>query len=141
MTTLITGGGSKVGANLGLLLKAEGREAIFASRSGNRLPEGFKSVKLDWKDPATFEGALEAKPAFIYIVGEPGNQDAYKDIVPFIDAAVKKGSVKKFVYLSATTYVDELGIAQVPRYLKGKNIPYVILRPTWFTGASSAICR
>ncbi|KAH6903074.1 NmrA family protein [Coprinopsis sp. MPI-PUGE-AT-0042] len=133
MTTVITGGGSKVGTHLGLLLKASGREAIFASRSGNRIPEGFGSVKLDWKDPATFENVLNTNPQFIYIVGDPSNPESYKDIVPFIEAAVKKGGVKKFVYLSATTYVDELGIAQLPRYFKENHIDHVILRPTWFT--------
>lgn len=139
MTTLITGGASNIGTHLGLHLKAAGREAIFASRSGNRIPEGFSSVKLDWKDHSTFQAALDTKPQFVYIVGEPGNPDSYKDIVPFIDAAVK-GGVKKFICLSATTYVDELGVSQVPRYLKENQIDHVIIRPTWFTGACSASC-
>jgi festuclavine dehydrogenase len=133
MSTLITGGGSNVGTHLGLLLKAAGREAVFASRSGNRIPEGFKSIKLDWKDPSTFQGALNANPTYIYIVTEPGNKDSYKDVIPFIEAAVQQG-VKKFVYLSGTKLIEEMGISQLPQYLKEKNIDHVVLRPAWFTG-------
>lgn len=142
MTTLITGGGSNVGAHLALLLKAAGREAIFASRSGNRIPEGFRNVKLDWKDPSTFEGALNASPniEYIYVVGETGNPSTTKDVIQFIEAAVRKGGIKKFVNLSATNCVDELGTAQIPRYLKENHISYVILRPTWFTGVL-LLCR
>ncbi|KAH6903075.1 NmrA family protein [Coprinopsis sp. MPI-PUGE-AT-0042] len=134
MTTLITGGGSSVGAHLGLLLKAAGREAIFASRSGNRIPDGFSNVKLDWKDPSTFESALNASPniEYVYIVGEPLNPEHVKDIVPFIELAVKKGGIKKFVYISATVYSEYLGNGQVPKYLKENHIDHVILRPTWF---------
>jgi nucleoside-diphosphate-sugar epimerase len=135
MTTLITGGGSKIGTHLGLLLKAAGHEAVFASGSGNRIPDGFGSVKLDWKDPATFQGALDTNPAFIYLVAEPGNPNSYKQVIPFIDAAAKRGGIKKFVCLSASAYSDELGGAQLPRYLKENRIDHVILRPTWFIGA------
>ncbi|KAH6902719.1 NmrA family protein [Coprinopsis sp. MPI-PUGE-AT-0042] len=128
MTTLITGGGSSVGAHLGLLLKAAG------SRGHLRIQVRKPNVKLDWKDPSTFEGALNASPniEYVYIVGEPLNPEHVKDIVPFIELAVKKGGIKKFVYISATVYSEYLGNGQVPKYLKENHIDHVILRPTWF---------
>jgi nucleoside-diphosphate-sugar epimerase len=141
MTTLITGGGSKVGTHLGLLLKAAGREAIFASRSGNRIPEGFRTVKLDWKDPSTFQGALDTNPSFIYLVGDTGRPDSYHELIPFIDAAVKKGGVKKFINISATVYSEEGGLTTVPKYLKENHIDHVILRPTWFIGTCRLLAR
>ena len=137
MTTLITGGGSNVGIQLSHLLKASGREAIFASRSGNRIPEGFKIVKLDWKDPSTFEGALNASPniEYVYIVAPPMDSTVHNAMIPFVDMAVKKGGIKKILYLSTTLYVDAIGNTQVPKYLKENNINHVILRPTWFISA------
>ncbi|KAH6903073.1 NmrA family protein [Coprinopsis sp. MPI-PUGE-AT-0042] len=134
MTTLITGGGSNVGTHLGQLLRAAGRSAVFASRSGNRIPEGFSSVKLDWSDPSTFEGALSAGPfESVYLIGTPGNPEPAKEIVPFIEAALTKG-VKKFVYLSGTGYFLKAGgLEEVPKYLKENGINHVVLKPTWFT--------
>jgi uncharacterized protein YbjT (DUF2867 family) len=135
MTTLITGGGSNIGSHLGRLLKAAGRKAVFASRSGNRIPEGFDSVKLDWSDVSTFDGALNAGPfESVYIIGTPGNHEPAKEIVPFIEAAIGKG-VKKFVYLSGTgNFLEAGGLGQVGSYLKEKGINHVVLVPTWFTG-------
>ncbi|KAH6888826.1 NmrA family protein [Coprinopsis sp. MPI-PUGE-AT-0042] len=115
MTTLITGGGSQIGA---------GREAVFASRSGKRIPEGFKSP---------FEtGPFEA----VYLLGPPNVMDTSKSMVPFIDLAVEKG-VKRFVYLSATVADeddDESEPGRLPMNLKERGLDRVILRPTWFIG-------
>ncbi|TFK21387.1 NmrA family protein, partial [Coprinopsis marcescibilis] len=136
MTTLITGGGSTVGSHLAQLLKTEGRNVLFASRSG-RVPEGFDSVKLEWDEPATFHNPWTQRSLDIdsvYIVGPPADFNPLKQVGPFIDLAVTKG-VKRFVYLSATEADknnDSGGLGQVPGYLEERGLDYVVLRPTWF---------
>jgi festuclavine dehydrogenase len=137
MTTLITGGASQIGVQLARLLKQAGREVIFASRSGKRIPEGFRSVELDWDNEATFQRPFEAGPfEAVYLLGPPDVMDTSKAMIPFIDLAVEKG-VKRFVYLSATVADeddDENEPGRLPKYLKERGLDRVILRPTWFTG-------
>jgi uncharacterized protein YbjT (DUF2867 family) len=139
MTTLITGGGSATGVALVKLLKAAGHDVLFASRSGQRIPEGFAHVKLDWADPTTF-GALFSTGRdiqYIYLL-LAGVWDPLPQVKPFIDLAVEKG-VKRIVLLSASGKETErgpasIGLGQVHTYLHDKGVDYVALRPTWFSG-------
>lgn len=137
MATLITGGGSQIGIHLAKLLKEAGREAVFASRSGKRIPEGFQSVELDWIKEATFHNPFKLGPfEAVYIIGPPDTLDAAQAVIPFLDLAVEKG-IKRFVNLSATVADDdhdEGGLGRISRYLKDRGLDRVILRPTWFTG-------
>ncbi|TEB27530.1 NAD(P)-binding protein [Coprinellus micaceus] len=138
MTTLITGGGSATGVALAKLLKAAGHDVLFASRSGQRIPEGFAHVKLDWSDPATF-GALFSTGRdiqYVYLL-LAGVWDPLPQVKPFIDLAVEKG-VKRIVLLSASGKETErgpasIGLGQVHTYLHDKGVDYVALRPTWFS--------
>jgi uncharacterized protein YbjT (DUF2867 family) len=137
MAILITGGGSHVGTRLAHLLKDAGREVIIASRSGNRVPEGFQSTKLDWYDPATFETPFQGRTIeIVYLLPPPADLESAKAVNPFIDIAVEKG-VKKFLLLSATLVErtgSNIGLDVVHRYLHDKGLDYVALRPTSFTG-------
>ena len=139
MTTLITGGGSQIGIHLAKLLKEAGREVIFASRSGKRIPEGFKYVELDWYNEATFRNPFKFGPfENAYIIGPPDTLDPARVVIPFIDIAVQEG-VKRFVYLSATIADEEHnegGLGGIPKYLKERDLDRVILRPTWFIGTN-----
>ncbi|KAH6893619.1 NmrA family protein [Coprinopsis sp. MPI-PUGE-AT-0042] len=121
MTTLITGGGSQIGVHLAKLLKQAGREAVFASRSGKRIPEGFNSVELDWYNEETLQKPFEAGPfEAVYLLGPPDVMDTSKSIIPFIDLAAKN-RVKQFLYLSATAADeddDESEPGRLPKYLK-----------------------
>ena len=139
MATLITGGGSQIGLRLYELLTEAGKPAIFASRSGARIPAGASSVKFDWADPVTFEApfALGPKIDYVYILGPSG--DAPLPLVkPFIDLAVTKG-VKRFVVLSgagtnAERGPDSSNMGMVHTYVHDQGLDYVVLRPTWFSG-------
>ncbi|TFK24516.1 ergot alkaloid A [Coprinopsis marcescibilis] len=137
MTTLITGGASKIGSRLAVLLKNAGGNVMFGSRSG-RVPDGFKSVKLDWDDSSTFSNPFDdasIRGTMIenaYLMGPdiPHPQS----MIPFIELAVEKG-VKRFVYLSATIADkdnDAGGLGKIHNYLEKKGLDYVVLRPTWF---------
>ncbi|KAG2014145.1 hypothetical protein CC2G_010988 [Coprinopsis cinerea AmutBmut pab1-1] len=137
MTTLITGGGSKVGSKLALLLEEAGRAVLFGSRSG-RVPEGFDSVHLDWNDPSTFTNPWSSSRtpeiSYVYIVAPITDLHHAPKIIPFIDLALEKG-VKRFVYLSATIADrnnDSGGLGAIPRYLEDNGLDYLVLRPTWF---------
>ncbi|TFK24534.1 ergot alkaloid A [Coprinopsis marcescibilis] len=139
MATLITGGGSQVGSALAMLLKSSNSTAVFASRSG-RVPEGFVSVKFDWKDPATFENAFTTSNITqfdsVYILPPTDDVNAGDTTNTFIDVAAQHG-VKRYVLLrgSNTDINSDIGgLGVVERYLESKGFDYFVLRPTWFTG-------
>ncbi|TFK19067.1 NmrA family protein [Coprinopsis marcescibilis] len=122
MTTLITGGASKIGVALAKSLQADGRDVLFASRSG-RVPDGFKSVKLDWDERSTFEnpfGSEKGQIQSVYLLPPPATPDPSIILNSFIDIAVNK-DVKRIVVLFSSV---------VER--KKSGIEYLILRPTWF---------
>lgn len=138
MPFLITGGASQTGTALANWLTKAGRDVVFASRSG-RVPEGHRSVKLDWTDPLTLAVPFASGQAYegVYIVSPPGFVDASENIKSFIDIAVAHG-VGRFVLLSGTG-IDkhsELGLAKVHRYLEDKDVGHFVLQPTWFIGGS-----
>ncbi|KAG2014147.1 hypothetical protein CC2G_010990 [Coprinopsis cinerea AmutBmut pab1-1] len=138
MTTLVTGGGSKVGSHLARLLKDAGREVIFGSRSG-RVPAGFPSIQLDWDDPSTFTNPFTSsdlkKPiTSVYLMAPITDLHAAPKIIPFVETAKQHG-VKRFVYLSATIadrHNDSGGLGELPGYFEDNGFDYVALRPTWF---------
>lgn len=143
MTTLITGGGSQIGLRLFELLSEAGKPAIFASRSGARIPASASSVKFDWADPTTFEApfTLGQQIDYVYILG-PQVHEPLALVKPFIDLAVTKG-VKRFVVLSGSNTNAERGpessnMGTVHTYVHDQGLDYVVLRPTWFTGTSKA---
>ena len=102
MSTLILGGGSQVGLRLAELLYEARKPVIFGTRSGARIPAGAPSVKFDWDDPATFDGAFTLGQSidYVYILGRSRDRDPLIKVKPFIDLAVTKG-VKRFIVLSA----------------------------------------
>ncbi|KAH6893630.1 NmrA family protein [Coprinopsis sp. MPI-PUGE-AT-0042] len=95
------------------------------SGPGKRIPEGFKSVELDWYNEDTFQNPFEAGPFdAVYLLGPPDIMDPSKAMIPFIDLAVKKG-VKRFVYLSAKLAdEDDEGSepGRLPKYLKERGL-------------------
>ncbi|TEB27519.1 ergot alkaloid A [Coprinellus micaceus] len=139
MSTLILGGGSRVGLRLAELLREAGKPVIFGSRSGARIPAGSPSVKFDWDDPATFDAAfaLGQNIEYVYLLGPSRSPDPLIKVKPFIDLAVSKG-VKRFIVLSAGGLFtekgpDSRGMGKVHTYLDDQGLDYVVLRPTWFS--------
>lgn len=140
MTTLITGGGSATGTALAKLLRAAKRDVLFASRSGNRIPEGYDHIKFDWADSSTFENPFASGRdiQYVYLLLAGSGWDPVPVVKPFIDFAAEKG-VKRFVVLSASGQETEKGpesmsLGKVHTYLDQKGVDYVALRPTWFSG-------
>ncbi|TFK24521.1 ergot alkaloid A [Coprinopsis marcescibilis] len=139
MTTLITGGASKVGSKVAALLKEAGQPVMFGSHSG-RVPAGFESVKLDWDEPSTFPNPFVVAKARgtriknVYLMAPLPDIHHAPKIIPFIELAVQSG-VARFVYLSATIADrehDSGGLGEIPGYLEDMGLDYVVLRPTWF---------
>ncbi|KAJ2917889.1 hypothetical protein MD484_g2501, partial [Candolleomyces efflorescens] len=135
MSILITGGASQVGSVIAQLLKDSQQDVIIGSRSG-RVPEGFKSVKLDWMDVSTLENPFKNPGSVIksvYLLVPPGYIDPSENIKHFIDIAVSNG-VKRFVLLggSAVEKQGDFGLSKVWRYLDEKRLDHFTLRPTWF---------
>ncbi|KAF6746304.1 ergot alkaloid A [Ephemerocybe angulata] len=135
---LLTGGASQVGVAIARLLKQSGNEVVFASRSG-RVPDGFKSVRMDWYDTQTFANIFPGDPALspyhsVYLLCPPFDLKPYISVNPFIDICLERG-VKKFVLLGGTDEVadgNDTEYVEIQRHLEKKGCRYVVLRPTWF---------
>ncbi|TEB33551.1 NAD(P)-binding protein [Coprinellus micaceus] len=136
MTTLITGGTSKIGLGLAKRLRASGKGVIFGTRSPQKIPSQYKHVLHDWDDPATFGNAftadLGATIESVYLLPPPACLEPLPIVKSFIDIAVEKG-VKKLVLLSGSP-CEKGGVAagRVHEYLDSLGVDYVALRPTWF---------
>ncbi|KAG2012262.1 hypothetical protein CC2G_012294 [Coprinopsis cinerea AmutBmut pab1-1] len=136
---LITGGGSQTGTSLAYLLKSSpdiSYNVLFTSRSGNRIPPGFESVKLDWRDPSTFSNPFSNGKTFNYVFLLPPSDDLepIKTLKPFIDLAIEHGA-KRFLMISGSGADKENnigGFGMVQRYFEEKGVDYFMLRPTFF---------
>ncbi|EAU81065.2 ergot alkaloid biosynthetic protein A [Coprinopsis cinerea okayama7 len=136
---LITGGGSQTGTSLAHLLKSSpdiSYNVLFTSRSGNRIPPGFESVKLDWRDPSTFSNPFSNGKTFDYVFLLPPSDDLepIKTLKPFINLAIEHGA-KRFLMISGSGADKENnigGFGMVQRYFEEKGVDYFTLRPTFF---------
>ncbi|KAJ2928722.1 hypothetical protein H1R20_g8400, partial [Candolleomyces eurysporus] len=108
MSTLLTGGTSRIGLAIAKRLKAAGKDVIFGARTPSKVPSEYKGVLLDWDDPSTFKNPFNStgyQIANVYILPPPVAFNMLEITKPFIDLAIEKGP----------------------------NIDYFVLRPTWFT--------
>jgi len=129
MTTLITGGASRVGIALAKKLSSTSHPILFGTRS-TPVPSSLgPSVKLNWGDPSTFSNPFDndSNIAAVYLLGQPFTTRTDEALIPFIDLAVSKG-VKTFVYMASAA--DD----RVQDHLRSVKAEYTILRPTWFIG-------
>jgi festuclavine dehydrogenase len=145
MVALITGGASNIGTQIAQYLRHDGHPVTFGSRSGNRLPEGFAHVYLDWDKSSTFSNPFphNHEVTSVYIVSPMEDLASSGKIIPFIEIALEAG-VRMFVYLSATiadSKHDSGGLGKIPKFFEDtiaqgqyNGLDYVILRPTWFIG-------
>lgn len=129
-TYLITGGTGKTGWRIVSRLLRKGAKIIAASRSGKPV-EGCKSVRFDWTDESTFEGALH-QVTTIYLLAPTDTTDSLGAMQPFLDRALDSG-VKRFVLLSASS-LSKGGpmMGAVHAHLETHAPEWTVLRPTWF---------
>jgi festuclavine dehydrogenase len=144
MAILLTGGTGKTSIRIARFLQHAKFPFLLASRKAEAgAPSGMPATKFDWLDSSTFENPFQHKPldeesvSAVYLVA-PEVPDPVPSMTAFVDLAVKKHGVKRFV-LTAGSSVEKGGlhVGKVWQHLVDIGVEYCVLRPTWFMGALS----
>jgi festuclavine dehydrogenase len=142
MAILITGGTGKTSSRVASLAKDNKVPFLIASRKGeDGTPAGLPAVKFDWLDSSTFETPFQYKFVngekinAVYLVLPPEAEEPKDFMNPFIDIAVKKYNVKKFVLLAGSSITNGGHyIGQVWKHLSDLGVDHTVLLATWFMG-------
>ena len=142
MAILLTGGTGKTSVRLARFLQDAKIPFILASRKAEAgAPSGMQAVKFDWLDSSTYDNPFQHKfhggegISAVYLIA-PEVSDPVPIMNSFIDHAVKKHGVKRFVLLTGSS-VDKGGYyhGKVWSHLVDIGVEYCVLRATWFNGA------
>lgn len=128
---LVLGATGNVGQPLVAELVAKGEKVKAASRSGKPVA-GAEGVLFDFTDASTFGPVLEGVDR-AYVLAPTGTLDILGTLMPFLKLAVER---KVKVVLQSVFGVDaddSIPYRQVELFLERSGVPYVILRPNWFT--------
>ena len=128
---LVIGATGNVGSHLVETLVARGENVRAASRQAQAIA-GAEAVHFDLKDPATIAPAFEGVDR-AYLLSPTGELDPVKLLRPVIEAAARR---KVKVVLQTALGVDaddHIPLRQVELLLQGSGVPFVILRPNWFS--------
>lgn len=128
---LVIGATGNVGRPLVRALVAKGEAVKAASRSGKDF-EGAEGVAFDIGDPATFEAALEGVDR-LYLLAPTGTVDVKGTLVPVVEAAKARGIKVVLQTAIGVDADDSIPYRQVEIALQNAGIPFVILRPNWFS--------
>lgn len=130
---LVIGGTGNVGAALVQELVAKGETV----RVGTRRPEkvavaGARAVLVDLDKPETLGPALEGVDR-LFVLAPAGEADHVRLLAPVVDAAAERG-VKVVLQTAIGVEADDnIPFRQVELRLEKSGVPYVILRPNWFS--------
>ncbi|KAH7350584.1 hypothetical protein BKA65DRAFT_241896 [Rhexocercosporidium sp. MPI-PUGE-AT-0058] len=138
MAILLTGGKGKTSMRLGRILKDAKIPFIMTSRKGGSASSDELPVaKFDWLDESTYESPFQhpsikgEKVSAIYIV-MPENADPVTPTNAFVDYAVQKHGVKRFVLFSGTTAEKGVPVAgKIWEHLDQIGVEYCVLRASW----------
>lgn len=128
---LVLGAGGNVGRPLVKALLGRGESVRAASRSGAAV-EGAQGVVFDYANPATFGPALEGVDrAYLMLPG--GYVESKALLVPVVQALAARKI--KIVFQSAlgVDADDSIPYRQVELAVERAGVPFVILRPNWFS--------
>ena len=148
MAILLTGGTGKTALRVARLLQDANISFLLASRRGaTAAPEGMPAVKFDWLDSSTFENPFNHKfpnednISAVYLIS-PEIAEPAPPMNEFIDVAVQKHNVKRFVMLAGNS-VEQGGfhVGKVWEHLVNVGTEYCVIRATWFMGESMEISR
>ena len=128
---LVIGATGNVGSHLVKTLVARGERVRAASRQAQAII-GAEAVHLDLKDPATIAPAFEGVDR-AYVLSPTGELDPVKLLRPVIEEAARR---KVKVVLQTALGVDaddNIPLRQVELLLQASGVPFVVLRPNWFS--------
>lgn len=141
MAILLTGGTGKTSGHIARLLRESNVPFVLASRRGNTAaPSGVPATTFDWLDYSTHENPFRhefpngERISAVYLIA-PEVQDPAPSMNVFIDLAVEKHGVKRFVLLSGSS-LKKGGFytGQVWQHLEDIGVAHTVLLATWFMG-------
>lgn len=112
-------------------LLAKGEEVKAASRSGHPI-EGAEGVVFDFADAATIAPAFEGVGR-VYIMLPSGYVNARELLLPVVAAAAAVGAKIVFQSVLGVDADDDIPYRQVEIAVEKSGVPFVILRPNWFS--------
>lgn len=128
---LVLGANGNVGAPLVQALLAKGHAVRAASRSGKAVP-GAEGVAFDYGDTASIARALDGIDA-AYVLLPAGNLAVTEMLLPIIGEAARRRVKVVLQSVIGVDADDSIPYRQVEIALEKSGLPYVILRPNWFS--------
>jgi uncharacterized protein YbjT (DUF2867 family) len=128
---LVLGATGNVGAPLVKALVAKGEVVKAASRSGKPV-EGAEGVVFDIADPSTFAAAFEGINR-VYLMLPAGHVQVTELLLPVVETAAARGVKIVFQSVFGVDADDSIPYRQVEIAIEKSSVPYVILRPNWFS--------
>ena len=137
VTVLVTGATGNVGTEVVLALRAKGVQTRAAAHDveqvASKLGSEVETVRLDFRDPATFPAALRGCSA-LFLLRPPPIADMKATLIPFVDAARAHG-VGQIVFLSVAGAGSNRLVPHhaVEVHLAARSQEWTVLRPGFFS--------
>jgi uncharacterized protein YbjT (DUF2867 family) len=130
---LVIGGTGNVGRPLVEALVAKGEQVKVATRNPAAVTvNGTTAVRVDVLKPETLDAAFDGVDR-AYVLAPAGNADHVGVLGPIVDAAAKRGVKVVLQTAIGVNADDNIPLRQVELRLEKAGVPYVILRPNWFS--------
>ncbi len=131
---LVLGATGTVGGDLVRTLVALGHTVRAATRNPAAYDGPGEAVKVDLADPSTWGPALEGVHR-LFLLSPPGHANQFTLLRPFVEAATATGTLDRIVTMTAQGVDADDGIPfrQLERFIEAGAVPFVHLRPTWFS--------
>lgn len=141
MAVLLTGGTGKTSIRMARLLQEAKIPFLLASRKAeSKAPSGMQGTKFDWFDSSTYENPFKHKfpngesISAVYLIA-PETRNPVTSINAFIDLAVQKYNVKRFVLMTgASVTKGGFHVGKVWQHMDDLGLEYCVLLVTWFMG-------
>ena len=129
--TLVFGATGNVGRPLVRGLVAQGFDVRAASRGG-AVVEGAEGIAFEFGKPAMLDGAFDGVTQ-AYVLLPSGYVNVKELLSPIIETAIERNVKVVFQSVFGVDADDSIPYRQVEIALEKAAIPYVILRPNWFS--------
>lgn len=128
---LVLGATGNIGKPLTAALVAQGEKVKAASRTGKAVP-GAESTVFDFTDLSTIEPAFAGVDR-VYLMVPTGHIDVVALVTPVLDYAISKGIKIVMQSVLGVDADDSIPYRQLELKVERSGVPFVILRPNWFT--------